>query len=137
MQVHVSRATAAPAAETAAATTTSTKKDATLNYDAFLQLLIAEMKSQDPTKPADTAAYMGQLASFSAVEQGIKTNKKLDDMMTSMAFTQAGSLIGRTVTSADGKVTGTVKSLEIYTDGTLVVLDSGKKVLLEPGVKIT
>lgn len=113
------------------------KKDATLDYNAFLQLLIAEMKSQDPTKPADTAAYMGQLASFSAVEQGIKTNAKLDSLMTSMAFTQAGSLIGRTVTSADGKVSGKVTSLEIYSDGTLVVLDSGKKVLLEPGVKIT
>ncbi len=134
MLVHVQKA--APMSETAAPVVTA-KQDQTLNYDAFLHLLIAQMKSQDPTKPADTAAYMGQLASFSAVEQSVKTNKKLDDMMTSLAFTQAGSLIGRTVTSADGKITGKVKSLEIYSDGTLVVLDSGKKVLLEPGVKIT
>jgi flagellar basal-body rod modification protein FlgD len=134
MQVHVQR----PAAEVAEATpVVAAKKDQTLNYDAFLHLLIAQMKAQDPTKPADTAAYMGQLASFSAVEQGVKTNAKLDTLLTSMAFTQAGSLIGRTLTSADGKITGKVTSLQVYSDGTLVVLDNGKKVLLEPGVKIT
>lgn len=113
------------------------QKSSTLDYDAFLHLLIAQMKAQDPTKPADTAAYMGQLASFSAVEQSIKTNAKLDQLMTSVAFNQADALIGHTITSADGKITGKIVSIEVYADGTLVVLDNKKKVLLEPGVKIS
>lgn len=115
----------------------SGQKSSTLDYDAFLRLLIAQMKAQDPTKPADTAAYMGQLASFSAVEQSIKTNAKLDQLMTAVAFNQADALIGRTITSADGKITGKIVSIEVYADGTLVVLDNKKKILLEPGVKIS
>lgn len=112
-------------------------KSSTLDYDAFLHLLIAQMKAQDPTKPADTAAYMGQLASFSAVEQSVKTNAKLDQLMTAVAFNQADALIGHEIKSADGKVTGTIKSIEVYADGTLAVLENGDKVLLEPGVVIS
>jgi flagellar basal-body rod modification protein FlgD len=115
----------------------ATPKPSTLDYDAFLHLLIAQMKAQDPTKPADTAVYMGQLASFSAVEQSIKTNTKLDALMTQVAFNQADALIGHEITSADGKITGTVKAIEVYSDGTLAVLEDGKKVLLEPGVVIS
>ena len=37
-----------------------------LDYNAFLQLLIAQMKNQDPTKPTDPAQFIAQLASFSA-----------------------------------------------------------------------
>ena len=108
-----------------------------LNYDAFLRLLVAEMKSQDPTQPTDSAQYLSQLASFSAVEQGIKTNNKLDDLMTSLALSQADALIGHTVTSADGKVTGVVKSIQITQGGSFAVLDSGLKVHLGPGVIIS
>ena len=42
----------------------------TLDYNAFLQLLIAQMKNQDPTKPMDSAQYMAQLASFSERRAG-------------------------------------------------------------------
>ena len=115
----------------------SGQKSSTLDYDAFLHLLIAQMKAQDPTKPADTATYMGQLASFSAVEQSVKTNAKLDSLMTAVAFNQADALIGHEIKSADGKVTGVIKAIEVYADGTLAVLEDGKKVLLEPGVVIS
>ena len=67
----------------------SDAKSAYMNYDAFLRLLVAQMKAQDPTQPADSAQYLSQLASFSAVEQGVKTNAKLDDLMTSLALSQA------------------------------------------------
>ena len=67
-----------------------------LDYNAFLQLLIAQMKNQDPTKPTDPSQFIAQLASFSSVEQAIKTNSKLDTMMTSLALSQAEGLIGRT-----------------------------------------
>ena len=88
-----------------------------LDYNTFLQLLIAEMKNQDPTKPMDSAQYIGQLASFSNVEQAVKTNAKLDAMMSSMALTQAEGFIGRTVTSADDSVSGKVISVRVTADG--------------------
>ena len=54
------------------------------------------MKNQDPTKPMDSAQFIAQLASFSDVEQAVKTNAKLDAMMSSLALTQAEGFIGRT-----------------------------------------
>ena len=81
----VTSATATPS------TSVSDAKKASLNYDSFLRLLVAEMKNQDPTAPKDTSQYLAQLASFSAVEQGVNTNKKLDSLMTSMQLSQARS----------------------------------------------
>jgi len=107
-----------------------------LDYSAFLRLLIAQMKNQDPTAPADPAQWMGQLASFSNVEQSIQTNAKLDAMMTSMALSQGDSLIGRTLTTMEGNITGTITSVRIYSDATVAVLDTGAEVLIGAGVVI-
>ena len=35
----------------------------------FLQLLVAQIKNQDPTQPMDSTAFLGQLAQFSQLEQ--------------------------------------------------------------------
>ena len=64
------------------------------------------MKNQDPTSPMDSTQYVAQLAAFSQVEQSVQINSKLDQMLQSSALAQADSLIGRTITSADGKITG-------------------------------
>ncbi len=123
--------------------TNSTNKTAetpaanSLDYNAFLQLLLAQMKNQDPTEPMDSTAYMGQLASFSNVEQGMKMNTKLDSLMSAFYLNQADGVIGRTVTTADGTVSGKVVSVSIYSDGAVAKLESGKQVLLGPGIVIT
>jgi len=107
-----------------------------LDYDAFLKLMIAQMKNQDPTEPMDTAQYMGQLASFSQVEQGVKTNAKLDSLLASSALSQAENAIGRTVTSADGTQSGSVTSVRLTEEGPLATLAGGGTLLLQTGVTI-
>lgn len=116
--------------------TVTTEKAATVDYDAFLKLLVAQLKNQDPTKPMDSSEFMAQLASFSNVEQSIKANTKLDSLITSMALTQADGLIGKTVTSADGKVSGVVESVRIVSGGAVAVLTGGKEVTLEAGITV-
>lgn len=108
-----------------------------LDYQAFLQLLLAQMKNQDPTEPVDSTEYMGQLASFSNVEQGMKINAKLDTLMSAFYLNQADGVIGRTVTTADGTASGKVSSVSIYSDGAVANLENGEKVLLGPGIVIT
>ena len=54
----------------------------TVDYNSFLKLLVQEMKNQDPTSPTDPTQYLGQLASFSNVEQAVQTNGKLDTLLT-------------------------------------------------------
>jgi flagellar basal-body rod modification protein FlgD len=109
----------------------------TLDYDAFLKLLMAEMKNQDPTNPIDSAQYVAQLATFSSVEQAIKTNAKLDSLMTQMALSQADGIIGRTITSADGSVSGEVTALRIVSGGAVAVLEDGSEIAIGEGVTIT
>jgi flagellar basal-body rod modification protein FlgD len=115
----------------------TTTQSTGLNYDSFLQLLTAQMQYQDPTKPMDATQFVAQLASFSNVEQAIKTNNKLDSLMVSQALGQVDGLIGKYVTSMDGKVTGQVKEVHIYSNGTVVAFNDGRELLLDAGVKIS
>ncbi|MCC0037811.1 MAG: flagellar hook assembly protein FlgD [Brucellaceae bacterium] len=110
---------------------------ANVDYQAFLKLLVAEMKHQDPTEPMKSTDYVAQLASFSQVEQSVQLNTKLDQLLQTTSLTQAGALIGRTITSADGEVTGTVKEVKLYSDGLMAILEDGGEVAVLPGVTIS
>lgn len=118
-------------------TSGSTSSASTLDYNAFLKLLTAQMKYQDPTKPMDSTEFVAQLANFSNVEQGMKMNTKLDSLLTASALSQAEGLIGRTVTSSDGTTSGEVASIRIITGGAVAVLKTGKEVPLSAGVSIS
>lgn len=113
----------------------STSKTA-VDYQSFLKLLIAEMKNQDPTKPMDSTQYVAQLATFSQVEQSVQTNTKLDQIIQSSALSQADALIGRSITSADGKTSGTVASVRLASSGLIAVLENGTELAVGPGVSI-
>ncbi|SJZ82145.1 flagellar hook assembly protein FlgD [Consotaella salsifontis] len=122
-------------------TSNNTAKDtsaakADMNYDSFLQLLVAQLKNQDPLEPMDSSEYMAQFATFSQVEQTIKTNTKLDSLLNVSALTQAGSIIGLTATSADGETSGVVTAVKITQDGATAVLADGSTLVLNEGVKI-
>jgi flagellar basal-body rod modification protein FlgD len=140
MQVDATNTTTAQTnTETAQQTSSDAAASASLDYTAFLRLLVAEMKNQDPTNPSDPAEWMGQLASFSNVEQGIQTNTKLDNMLTSMALTQVDAVVGHTITAVtdSGTFTGKVASVRIITGGAVAVLEDGTQVLLGAGVEIS
>jgi flagellar basal-body rod modification protein FlgD len=108
-----------------------------LDYDSFLTLLVAQLKNQDPTEPRDSAQYIAQLATFSNVEQSIKSNAKLDQLITSLALSQADAVIGHTVTSADGSISGKVEAIKIITGGALAVMADGTELPLGAGVTIS
>ena len=119
-----------------AAKTTKDAEKAGLNYDSFLQLLIAQMKNQDPTDPMDASEQMSQLASFSQVEQTIQTNTKLDTLLASSSLTQASSYVGKYMESADGKVKGTIESVKVYSDGIIATTTAGGNILVQAGITI-
>lgn len=117
--------------------TSATGSSSTVSYDNFLKLLLTQMKNQDPTEPMKSTDYMAQLATFSQVEQAVKSNSKLDALLTSSAWSQADSVIGRTVTTADGKVSGEVSSVTITNEGAVAKLKDGSQLLLGPGVIVS
>ena len=112
----------------------------TVDYNQFLQLLIAQMKNQDPTSPTDMSQYMSQFAQMSSVEQAIQTNTKLDTLLSSSALSQAENLIGRTAsfTDTDGKdTTGKIMAVRIIQGGAVATLESGVEVQLGPGITLS
>ncbi|KQO72470.1 flagellar hook assembly protein FlgD [Methylobacterium sp. Leaf88] len=124
-------------AATAAATKSATGIAASMNADTFLTLLMTQLKNQDPTKPMDSTAYVSELATFSQVEQATKTNTKLDSLLSSSFLSQADQIIGRTITSSDGTVTGEVQSVKITSEGALARLTNGQDVLLAQGISLS
>ncbi len=71
------------------------KKNATksgdLDKEAFLQLLVTQMKYQDPLEPTDNTEYVSQLANFSELEQ-------MTNLVASSDLTRASQLVGQYVT---------------------------------------
>jgi flagellar basal-body rod modification protein FlgD len=108
-----------------------------VDYQAFLKLLVAEMKNQDPTEPMDATQQISQLAQFSSVEQAVQTNTKLDQLLASSSLSQADGIIGRTVTSADGTVSGVVESVRIYSDGMIATLKGGAQLPITAGIVVS
>ena len=121
---------------TPASVPSSTASAASVDYDAFLQLLVAEMQNQDPTEPMDSTEYVAQLASFSNVEQSIQMNEKLDSILGVSFLAGAGSLIGKQLTSAEGE-TGEVVQVKITNGIGTAVLDSGQEVAVDGKVTIS
>jgi len=84
----------------------------------------------------DATQQISQLASFSQVEQQIQTNSHLETVLQNQWISQASDYIGKQIQSADGKVTGTIKEVTVYSDGVIAQTTAGDKVLIQAGVTI-
>lgn len=88
------------------------KKDSSYDKDMFLQLLVAEMKYQDPMEPTDNAEYVKELAQFSQIEAVQAVEEKMQTI-------QANSLVGKyviltpTVSGETQYITGKVDFVKI------------------------
>ena len=134
--MQVGTTTAAASATDTDTSTNSSKTGLDLGYDAFLKLLLAQLKNQDPTKPMDATQYVSQLATLSQLEQTIKQSDKLDELLQNSAYQQGVSILGKTLSSKSGDVSGTVTAVDILSDGVWATLQDGQKILLEEGVSL-
>lgn len=138
----VSAVTSPTSTTSTSSSNASSASAASLNYDSFLKLFMAELQNQDPTSPMDTTTQMSQLASFSQVEQQVKINTNLSSLISQSMIGQAGNLIGKTVTDADGN-SGVVKSISVATDSSTssltltATLTSGSTMNIDSGVTIS
>src|SRR5690606_41340802 len=83
-----------------------------VDYKAFLQLLVAQMKNQDPTAPMESTDYVAQLATFSQVEQSVELNKKLTAPLQASTIAQATRPNRTVVETQDGQTSGDARQAE-------------------------
>jgi flagellar basal-body rod modification protein FlgD len=107
------------AAGTTATTAEAPRRNDQLGKDAFLKLLVAQLRYQDPLKPSDPGDFMSQTAQFTSVEKLEELARLSSTTSRSLSMSAAGNLIGRTVSwfaedgsTASGKVTAALPSAD-------------------------
>lgn len=96
------------AANQAGALTSALGGNKAMGRDAFLKLLVAQMKNQDPLKPQDNSQFVAELAQFSSLEQSMGINDRLDLLATQnqgLANSQVVGMVGNEVTVKGSMVT--------------------------------
>lgn len=91
------------AANTSDTVTDSASRTAKSNLgkDEFMQILVTQLKNQDPLSPMDNTEFIAQMAQFSVLEQ-------IQNLNTGNNFAQACGLVGKqvytTMTGDDGSL---------------------------------
>ncbi len=94
----------------------------------FLELLVTQLRYQDPMNPTDSSEFMAQTAQFQSLEVMQGVADQLSALQSSQMAFGASSLVGRTVTYPDATdstktLTGVVRGVTFETTGP--VLDVG------------
>ncbi len=102
---------------------TSNRKTGGLGKDDFLNLLVTQLRYQDPMNPTDDKEFIGQMAQFSTLEQ-------MQNMSAAYSSVKAMNFVGKYVTATIGDasnqfktVEGEVTAVRIAKDKTYVVVE--------------
>lgn len=90
-----------------------------LGKNEFMELMLAQLKNQNPLEPQDNGEFISQLAQFSSLEEMQKLSSSVDNVVGEFRSTQAlqaSAMVGRTVLApssegvlgADGRISGTI-----------------------------
>jgi flagellar basal-body rod modification protein FlgD len=116
-----------------------TKKDQ-LGQAQFMQLMIAQLRNQDPTKPMDPSSFLSQLAQFGTVT-GIQNMQDslstLSDSLRSSQVLGGTTLVGHYVLAdasegsigATGDIAGTTTIPDGTSEASLVITDSSGQLI--------
>jgi flagellar basal-body rod modification protein FlgD len=116
------------------ASTAATSAMGSMGPDAFMKLLVAQMKYQNPFSPSDPTAMLGQVATYSQVEMLQKLTATASSSQSLQQATLAADMIGKPIvaTGIDGKdITGVVTSTRFTADGPVLILNGTTEVALQ------
>ncbi|MGF2685793.1 flagellar hook assembly protein FlgD [Marinobacter sp. DUT-3] len=91
-----------------------------LGKNEFMELMIAQLKNQNPLEPQDNGEFISQLAQFSSLEEMQGVSRSVDELSSQFRSTQAlqaSAMVGRTVLApsqigilgSEGEITGTIQ----------------------------
>jgi flagellar basal-body rod modification protein FlgD len=111
----------APTGATQPSTSAPENPNGELGKNAFLQLMVAQLKSQNPLEPSNGTEYIAELAQFSQLEQTTNIAQSTAASESSQQIAQAVQLIGQNVsykgTATGETLQGEVENVEITSSG--------------------
>lgn len=100
-----------------------------LNQDQFLQMLLTQLKNQDPVNPVSSSEMLGQMTQLSTLQSLQQLNAGFADLLQMQQLTQGSSLLGRSVQFTDpatsAPAAGVVSALDVK--GGAVLLRVGSR----------
>ena len=106
MTIPATESTTAAASASGIFGTTSTSKSKSanaMNQDMFLQLLVAQMRYQDPMNPTDSSQFLSQSAQFTSLEKMQDVADKTGQLFSASVSFGASGMIGKTVSYTDSQ----------------------------------
>ncbi len=104
-----------------------------LGQDAFLELLVAQLRNQNPLEPLDNFQFISQIAQFSTLEQMTSLNAALSGFTEFAALGQLASMVGKEATivneSAGIDVTGIITAVTLESGEPRVIIDGNSYAL--------
>lgn len=109
-----------------------------LGKEAFLSLLVAQLKYQDPSNPTDSSQFMAQTAQFAMVEKMEAVVESQTQLLASSQVQAASALVGRSITwtESDQTKTGVVSALAM-TNGSPTLMVGEFRVPMTAITKVT
>lgn len=108
-----------------------------LGKDEFLQLLVAQLKYQDPLEPSSSEEFISTTAQFTVVEKLDELTKQGESTALVQSLTTASSLVGREVTAnLDGALVDAVVDNSRIVGGQVVLDSSAGEIRLEQIVSV-
>ena len=111
-----------------------------LDSDAFLKLLVAQMKYQNPLAPTDATAMLEQTAQFTTVETLQAISETNQALLGFQQTTLAMGTVGKEVNAFSlqgAPVRGVVETVRFTADGPMLELDSGIEIPLANVVEVS
>lgn len=109
---------------------TKAQNRASVTRDQFLQILVAELTSQNPLDPMDNGQFMQQMVSLQSLEQTSALTDSLKTFERFLQMSSGSSLIGKNVKGLDvaGKAVEGVVSRVVMEEGEVNLVVGGHKV---------
>jgi flagellar basal-body rod modification protein FlgD len=103
-----------------------------MDKDAFLKILVEQLRHQDPSNPGDSQQYIEQMTQFSILEQLTNISEHAQRETANAAAAQAINLVGHEVEYLDGSDTrsGTVTSVDFSSGTPLLTVGDDEDVTL-------
>ncbi len=121
--MYVSSVSALAAGSETGSETSSTKSATSnpLDNTQFMQMLLAQLKNQNPMEPVDDQQMLGQMAQLNSLQALQAIQSMMDGLASANQTTYAATLIGKTVSASfeNGEVVQGVVSSAILKSGTI------------------